>query len=116
LEARTFLKDGPRLANNILRDLAQGTFTVRVDALDERELLVAFQKIANRIGMSLMVGALIMGAAMLMGTDVDGPTLWGYPAFAMVAFCLAFGGGMRIAWSVYTQDREPRRNPNELNR
>lgn len=105
LEARTLIKDGPRLANNILRDLERGTFKVRVDAIDERELLVSFQKIANRIGMSLIIGALILGASLMMVANVKGPTLFGFPAFAVVAFLLAAGGGLTMFWSIYRQDR-----------
>lgn len=110
MEIRTLAKDGPRLANNILRDLERGSFAIRVDAIDERELLVSFQKIANRIGMSLVIGSLVMGASLLMGTDVDGPKLWGYPAFAVVAFLLAFGGGLGTVWSVFSQDQAARKN------
>lgn len=113
MEARTFLKDGPRLANNILRDLENGSFAIRVDAVDERELLVSFQKIANRIGMSLVIGALILGASLLMSADVGGPTIFGYPAFAMVCFLLAAGGGSWTMWNVYKQDRTSKK---ELNR
>ena len=105
LEARTLIKDGPRLANNILRDLERGTFKFRVDAIDERELLVSFQKIANRIGMCLVIGALILGASLLMGANVQGPQLFGYPAFAVISFLLAAGGGVWMVWSIQKQDR-----------
>jgi ubiquinone biosynthesis protein len=107
LEARTLLKDGPRLANNILRDLERGTFKFRVDAVDERELLVSFQKIANRIGMCLVIGALILGASLMMGMSntAGGPSLFGYPAFAVVFFLMAASGGMGMVWSISKQDR-----------
>lgn len=113
LEARTLAKDGPRLANNILQDLERGTFTLRIDAIDERELLVSFQKIANRIGMSLIIGALILGASLMMGADVEGPTLLGFPLFSMICFLLAAGGGVSMLYSIYRQDRLSGR---ELNR
>ncbi len=112
LETRTLVKDGPRLANNILRDLERGTFKVRVDAVDERELLVSFQKIANRIGMSLIIGALILGASLMMSADVSGPRLLGFPLFSMICFLLAAGGGVSMIWSIYRQDR---RSGKELN-
>jgi predicted unusual protein kinase regulating ubiquinone biosynthesis (AarF/ABC1/UbiB family) len=105
LETRTLVKDGPRLANNILRDLERGTFKFRVDAIDERELLVSFQKIANRIGMCIVIGALILGAALFMGADVKGPEMFGYPAFAVVSFMLAAGGGVSMIWSIHKQDQ-----------
>lgn len=113
LEARTLLKDGPRLANNILRDLERGTFTFRVDAIDERELLVSFQKIANRIGMCLVIGALILGASLMMGAKVGGPVLFGYPAFAVVSFLLAAGGGVWMVWSINKQDRASKKELNQ---
>ena len=105
LEARTFLKEGPRLANNILRKIENGTLVLGVDAVDERELLVSFQKIANRIGVSIVMGALILGAALLMSADVSGPTILGYPALAVVSFVLAAGGGVWMVWNILSQDR-----------
>ena len=105
LEARTFLKDGPRLANNILRKIENGTLVLGVDAVDERELLVSFQKIANRIGMSIVMGALILGASLLMSADVSGPTVLGYPLLAVVSFVLAAGGGIWMVWNILNQDR-----------
>lgn len=105
LEARSFLKDGPRHFNNILRELDHGTFKVKVDAVDERELLVSFQKIANRIGVCLVIGALILGASIMTVANAGGPRLFGLPAFAVVAFLLAAGGGCWMIWSIYRQDR-----------
>lgn len=113
LEARTLLKDGPRMANNILRDLERGTFKFRVDAIDERELLVSFQKIANRIGMCLVIGALILGASLLMGADVRGPALFGFPAFAVISFLLAASGGVWMVWSINKQDRHSKKELNQ---
>lgn len=105
LELRSFLKDGPRLFNNILHDLERGTFTVRVDAIDERELLVSFQKIANRVAVGLVMGALILGAALLMGVETAGPTIFGFPAFAVVCFLGAAASGGWLVWNVLRQDR-----------
>lgn len=113
LESRTLIKEGPRLANNILRDLERGTFKVRVDAVDERELLVSFQKIANRIGMSLIIGALILGASLMMSADVKGPHVLGFPLFSMICFLLAAGGGVSMVWSIYRQDRQSGKELNQ---
>jgi predicted unusual protein kinase regulating ubiquinone biosynthesis (AarF/ABC1/UbiB family) len=113
LEARTLLKDGPRMANNILRDLERGTFKFRVDAIDESELLVSFQKIANRIGMCLVIASLILGASLLMGADVRGPSLFGFPAFAVISFLLAASGGVWMVWSIQKQDRHSKKELNQ---
>ena len=75
--------------------------------------MVSFQKIANRIGMSLIIGALILGASLMMGADVEGPTLLGFPLFSMICFLLAAGGGVSMLYSIYRQDRLSGR---ELNR
>ncbi|MCA9796781.1 MAG: AarF/ABC1/UbiB kinase family protein, partial [Candidatus Eremiobacteraeota bacterium] len=105
LELRSALKHGPRLLNNILHDLERGTFTVRVDAIDERELLVSFQKIANRVAVGSIMGALILGAALMMGVETAGPTIFGFPAFAVVCFLGAAAGGGWLVWNVLRQDR-----------
>jgi hypothetical protein len=46
------------------------------------------------------MGALILGAALLMSADVSGPTILGYPALAVVSFVLAAGGGVWMVWNI----------------
>ena len=53
------------------------------------------------------MAALILASAMLMRGGVAGPTLFGYPAVAMVMFLLASALGLGIVLSVLLSDRRP---------
>mgnify|MGYP000603224290 CR=1 FL=1 len=54
----TMMKILDLTANNKLR--------IKVDTIDEALLLDAFQKVANRISLGLVLAALIVGASLLM--------------------------------------------------
>ena len=77
------------------------------DALDERELMSGFQKIANRITTGLVLAALIIGAAMLMRVETSFRIL-GYPGFAILLFVGAVIGGLLLVWDIVQHDRRPK--------
>ncbi|GGK10887.1 hypothetical protein GCM10011394_20440 [Luteimonas terricola] len=76
--------------------------------LQESRRTENLQKIANRIAAGVIVAALILASAMLMRGDVAGPTLFDYPALAMVMFLLASALGFGIVLSVLLSDRRPK--------
>ena len=86
----------PVLANNQLQ--------VKVDAIDETQLMVGVQKVANRITMGLLLAALIIGAAMLMQVETNF-RLFGYPGLAMICFLIAAGLGFWLVVSTLLHDR-----------
>lgn len=105
LEAKEFTTQLPRRANRILDTLAEGEFSVRVDAIDEERLLVVMQRIANRVVLGIIIAATILGAALLMRVPSES-TIVGYPAIAIVCFLLAVvGGGALSAWIVVSDRR-----------
>src|SRR5207248_4800826 len=69
LELKDLVQRLPARLNRFFDALANNEFKVSVDAIDEKTLIVGFQKIANRITVGLMIAALIVGAALLMPVD-----------------------------------------------
>ncbi len=66
LEMKDLLQRLPARLNKFVDALSKGEFKINVDAIDEKTLILGFQKVANRITVGLIIAALIIGAAMLM--------------------------------------------------
>ena len=75
-----------------------------MDAIDEKTLVVWFQKVANRITVGLIIAALIVGAAMLMNVETSF-RLWGYPGLAIVLFLAAAAGGVALLINILFYDK-----------
>jgi len=101
MDAKEFAERLPGRVNKVMDALAAGELTLKVQGIDDAELMRGIQKLANRITGGLVVAALIVGAAMLMRVETDA-RLFGYPALAMVLFLLATAVGL---WLVVTSAR-----------
>jgi predicted unusual protein kinase regulating ubiquinone biosynthesis (AarF/ABC1/UbiB family) len=108
LEAREFVEELPGRVNKLMDAAANGEFTVKVDAFDEKELMRALLQVGNRVTMGLVLAALIIGAAMLTRVQTS-VRLFGYPAVAIVCFLAASIGGAALLWSIAMGDRRSRR-------
>jgi ubiquinone biosynthesis protein len=104
LEANELVQQMPGRLNRVMELLARNELTVRVDSIDEVRLISGLEKIANRITLGLVIAALIVGAAMLVGVD-GGPRLLGYPAISLVLFIAAALAGVILALRIVLQDR-----------
>ena len=72
LEVKDLVQRLPTRLNKFLDALANNEFKVSVDAIDEKTLIIGFQKVANRITVGLIIASLIVGAALLMRVDRTG--------------------------------------------
>jgi len=108
LEAKELVERLPGRLNRILDAVAKGELEVKVDAIDEVELMRGFQKVANRVTLGLVIAALIMGAAMVMRVP-SSVQLLGYPALAIVLFVIAAGAGLALVVTIMINDRRPHR-------
>ena len=105
IEMKDFVEHLPRRVNRILDSVANNTFEVKVDAIDEKTLMEGFQKVANRITVGLILASLIVGAALLMRVDTTFKIL-GYPGLAIVCFVAAAGGGVWLVLQIVMADRK----------
>jgi predicted unusual protein kinase regulating ubiquinone biosynthesis (AarF/ABC1/UbiB family) len=87
LEARQFVEELPSRMNRLLDAVADGELNIKVDAIDQDELLRGFRQVANRVTMGLVLAALIIGAAMLARVNAGVATLC-FVAAAIGAFVL----------------------------
>lgn len=93
LEAKEFVQHLPGKVNKILTAVANNELEIKVNTIDEAKLMSAFQKVANRITVGLILAALIIGAALIMRVETP-QKIFGYPGLAMVFFMLAAAGGV----------------------
>ena len=104
LELKDLLQRLPARVNKIIDALSNNQLKIAIDAIDERTLIVGFQKVANRITVGLILAALIVGAAMLMRVDTSF-RIWGYPGLAIIFFLVAAGGGIALLINILFYDR-----------
>lgn len=109
LESQELAKNIPHRLNKITENLASNKFKVQLDAIDENKFLYAFQKVANRISISLIIAALILGAAVIMRIPTSN-SLWGYPPLAIILFLVATFIGLFLVYQIMFKDeKEPKK-------
>lgn len=107
LEIKELLQRFPARLNKFLDAIANNEFKITVDAIDERKLMVGFQKVANRITVGLIVASLIVGAALLMRVETTF-RIWGYPGLAIIFFLAAAGCGIVLLINILFYDKSTR--------
>ncbi|MCA1720400.1 MAG: AarF/ABC1/UbiB kinase family protein [Actinobacteria bacterium] len=115
MEARDFSVQLPGRINKVMDAVAEGKFELKVDALDEPQLLAVLQRLANRLATGIVLASLVVGAALMMQIPTRSRIL-GYPAIAMVCFALAAGGGAALLVSVLLADRRIARTARDQRR
>jgi predicted unusual protein kinase regulating ubiquinone biosynthesis (AarF/ABC1/UbiB family) len=104
MEARDFTTQLPGRLNKVMDAVAGGQVHLKVDAIDEPQLLAVLQRLANRLASGLVLASLVVGAALMMQVPTRSRIL-GYPSIAMVCFALAALGGVALLLSVLMADR-----------
>ena len=107
LDTARLVENLPRRADRILTDLADGNLRVRVDAIDQDDLLQSLEKIATRVTAGIVLAAMLVGAALAMRIDTE-VRLLGAPAVAVVFFVLSSLGGLSLLGHVLVTDRRDR--------
>ena len=104
LELKDLVQRLPARLNKIIDAIANNEMKISVDAIDEKTLVVGFQKVANRITVGLIIAALIVGAAMLMRVETSF-RIWGYPGLAILLFLAAAGAGVFLLINILFYDK-----------
>ena len=107
LDAKEFVEELPGRLNRLLDAASSGQLSMKVEAIDEEELLKGMRQIANRVTTGLVLAALVVAAAMLMRVETDSE-LFGYPAIAIVCFMAAFGGAIALLIAIIREGRRHR--------
>jgi predicted unusual protein kinase regulating ubiquinone biosynthesis (AarF/ABC1/UbiB family) len=103
LEMKDFVTGLPARINKILDAISNAELEVKVRALDAKLVMEGLQKIANRITTGIILGALIVGASLLMRVETAF-RIFGYPGFAMMFFLAAAAGGFWLVIGIFVQD------------
>lgn len=69
----------------------------------------AFQKVANRVALGVILAASIIGAAIMMSVQTPRFTLFGYPGLAIILFLIAVIGGLLLVIVILLNDERTRR-------
>lgn len=104
LELKDLLQRFPARLNRLFDAIVNNELKINVDAIDEKTLIVGFQKVANRITVGLIIAALIVGAAMLMRVETNF-RIWGYPGLAILLFLGAAGAGVTLLFNILFYDK-----------
>jgi predicted unusual protein kinase regulating ubiquinone biosynthesis (AarF/ABC1/UbiB family) len=104
LEIKDLVQRLPARVNKFLDALANNELKVSVDAIDEKKLMIGFQKVANRITVGIIVAALIVGAALIMRVETSF-RIWGYPGLAILFFLAAATAGVVLLVNILFYDR-----------
>ncbi len=104
MESEDLAENLPQRLRKIIDTLAGNELRVGVNAIDEKYLMMGFQKIANRIAVGIILAAVIIGAAILMRVPTPRFTLFGYPGLAIIFFLLAAIGGLLLALAMLISD------------
>jgi ubiquinone biosynthesis protein len=104
LELKDLIQRLPSRLNKIIDAIANNEMKISVDAIDEKTLVLGFQKVANRITVGLIIAALIVGAAMMMRVETSF-RIWGYPGLAILLFLAAAGAGVFLLINILFYDK-----------
>jgi ubiquinone biosynthesis protein len=104
LELKDLVQRLPARLNRILDAISNNELKLSIDAIDEKTLIIGFQKVANRITVGLIIAAMIVGAAMLMRVETTF-RIWGYPGLAILFFLGAAGAGIFLLVNILFYDK-----------
>ena len=109
LEMRELIQTLPKRANAVLGALAENRLSVGIDAIDEERLHSTLRTAANRLAVSIVLAALILGAALVIQIDTSF-RLFGYPAIALALFLMAAACGFYLVFDVFRGEAGKRRD------
>jgi len=103
LDVKDFVHELPSRVNKVLDIAGKGEIKLKLRREDTLNLLDGFQKVANRIAAGLVLGALIVGAALMMRIDTEFK-IFGYPGLAIICFIFAVIGAVWLLFDMFIRD------------
>lgn len=105
MEGAEMFQHLPAQLNSIFDILAKNQLKLNVNAIDERQLMSGFEKIANRITLGLIFASLIIGAALLSRVPTTF-TLFNYPGISIILFSAAAIGAFILLFNILILDKD----------
>jgi ubiquinone biosynthesis protein len=93
------LQELPGRMKNILQALEQGEVGVEFKHRGLEPLTESLDHLGNRVAVSLILAALIVGSSMIATTDMA-PKLFGLPALGVVGYLISGVLGLLLVWSI----------------
>ena len=109
LEMKDFTVNLPSRLNRIMDAVANAELEVKVKATDAKMVVEGIEKVANRITNGILLGSIIIGAALMMRIETSW-RIFGYPGFAMLCFLAAAIGAAFLLYGIAAQDRRSKKN------
>jgi ubiquinone biosynthesis protein len=100
------LRSGPGLVRTILRQIARGEWEVKVSHENLERLTTELDRSSNRLAISIVLAAVIVGSSVVMGTSGELPVL-GIPMRALGIFGYLIAGvmGLALVWAILRSGR-----------
>jgi len=105
LDLKRLIADLPYQLRQIFGRLSADRLRLEMHLEGHERMIDAFRKIANRIALSVIAAALIIGSSNLFAVDA-GPKIWGYPLFALLGFLAAAGLGVHLVIGILFRDSD----------
>jgi ubiquinone biosynthesis protein len=106
-EALTMIAGLPHDLSHLLRAARRGKLEVHIDIANLKHVGNQLDGAANRLAVSMVVAALIVGSSIVM-TVPGGPSLFGLPFFGLTGFLSAGIGGLWLLLSIWRSNRADR--------
>jgi predicted unusual protein kinase regulating ubiquinone biosynthesis (AarF/ABC1/UbiB family) len=103
LETKKLAEKMPERLNTIMDNLANNKFEIKMKTIDETRFTDAFQKVANRVTLGIIIASMIIGAALLIKVETTW-TILGYPAIAIILFTIAALLGFYVIYQILVKD------------
>jgi len=105
------VEEGARLARELpmelrllLGKLRRGELRLQFEQVGFERLLLHVDRVGNRLSLALVIAALIVGSAVMMGLEV-GPKLWGLSLLGLLGLALAALLGLGLALAILRSGR-----------
>lgn len=93
------LENFPGDMKKILNKVKQDSFKVEIEHKGLSELRVSLEEISNRISMSILVAAMIIGSSLIVNSKIP-PFVQGIPILGLIGFILAVLLGIWLIFSI----------------
>jgi len=98
-ELYQLLKEIPEEMREVLQKIRKGQLKIEFEHKGLNPILSSSYKISNKIALSIIVAALIIGSSLIVFSKTK-PFLWGFPAIGVIGFLTAGIFGLYIIISI----------------